>query len=114
MTGGDTNPKRPSTCLYLVLESRGAWWVDREGKSLGPYETRDEAESGAFHLIEVFGDPARPIEVWSRDDTGKMRLLWKGGTGPSGQLHRSLESNDPKPVRPPSDEADHRPAEDPQ
>ena len=54
MTGGDTNPKRPSTCLYLVLESRGAWWVDREGKSLGPYKTRDEAESGAFHLIEVF------------------------------------------------------------
>jgi hypothetical protein len=48
MTGGDRY-KQPSTCLYLVLESRGAWWVDREGKSLGPYETRDEAESGAFH-----------------------------------------------------------------
>lgn len=82
MSIGDANQKRPSACLYLVLQSRGAWWVDREGKSLGPYETRDEAESGAFHLIEAFGDPARPIEVWSRDDTGKVRLLWKGGINP--------------------------------
>jgi hypothetical protein len=34
-----------------------------------------------FTLIEVFGDPARPIEVWSRDEAGKMRLLWQGGIG---------------------------------
>jgi hypothetical protein len=70
--------RRAPTCLYIVLQSRGAWWVDREGKSLGPYTTRDEAESGAFHLIEVFGDPTRPTEVWSRDDAGKIRLIWKG------------------------------------
>lgn len=114
MTGGDTSPKHPSTCLYLVLESRGAWWVDREGKALGPYETRDEAESGAFHLIDVFGDPARPIEVWSRDDTGKMRLLWKGGMGPADQFESSPGSNDPEPVPLPIDEAEQRSAEDPQ
>lgn len=69
--------KRAPTCLYIVLQSLGAWWVDEEGKSLGPYATRDEAESGAFQLIEVFGDPTRPAELWSRDDAGEIRLIWK-------------------------------------
>jgi hypothetical protein len=35
-------PKRASTCLYIVLQS--------QGKSRVSYATRDEAESGAFHL----------------------------------------------------------------
>ena len=70
--------KRGSTCLYLVLLSRGAWWVEREGKSLGPFDAQDEAQRGAFNLMEVFGDPSRPVEVWAPDDAGKMRLLWSG------------------------------------
>lgn len=74
--GGD--PKPASTCLYLVLQSRGAWWVEREGKSCGPCDTKEEAEGSAFHLIELFGDPARPVEVWSPDDSGKMRMIWRG------------------------------------
>jgi hypothetical protein len=71
-----------STCLYLVLPCQNAWWVEREGKSLGPYNTKEDAESGAFHLIETFGDPSRRIEVWSPDGGGKMRLLWRGTIQP--------------------------------
>lgn len=31
------------TALYIVLQSRGKWWVDFEGKSTGPFESRDAA-----------------------------------------------------------------------
>lgn len=70
--------KRPATCLYLVLKIGETWWIDREGKPFGPCETKDEAESSAFKLIDLFGDPARPAEVWSPDDAGKMQMLWRG------------------------------------
>lgn len=70
--------RRPSTCLYIVVRVGDQWWVDREGKSYGPCDTRNEAESAAFQLIELFGDPARPVEVWSPNDDAKIRLVWKG------------------------------------
>jgi hypothetical protein len=70
--------KPSSTCLYLVVESRGAWWIDREAKAFGPCDTRDEAISSAFRLIKLFGDPTRPLEVWATADSGRMELIWKG------------------------------------
>ena len=70
--------RRPPTCLYIVVKVGDTWWVDREGKSYGHCETRDEAESAAFKLIELVGDPARPVEVWSPNDNARIRLVWKG------------------------------------
>lgn len=44
------------TRLFLVIISRGQWWVDCEGKSFGPFESSDVAISGAVHYAEVFDD----------------------------------------------------------
>ena len=78
MSVGNGYIRKPPSCVYLVLQIGGQWWIDREGKSCGPCQTKDEAEASAFHLLELFGDPERRAEVWSPDDDGKMRLIWKG------------------------------------
>jgi hypothetical protein len=73
-------PRRPS-CVHLVLESRGAWWVDREGRTLGPCTSRHEAIEAALQVVQTFGDPGRRAEIWAPDDSGKMALVWKGKPG---------------------------------
>ncbi|MFD2647433.1 hypothetical protein ACFSX5_06430 [Devosia albogilva] len=78
MTVVSSTVGRPSTCLYIVLKAGEGWWVDREGKAFGPCGTKDDAEGAAFKLIELFGDPERPAEVWSPDDSGKIQLVWRG------------------------------------
>ena len=65
-----------STCLYLVIKILGSWYVDREGKPYGPCETPEDAIHGAHKLIELFGDPERPAEIWAPDEAGKMHLVW--------------------------------------
>lgn len=67
-----------STCLYLVIHSLGAWWVDCEGKPYGPCDTAEEAMRAAHKLIGLFCDPERHAEIWAPDESGKMRLVWAG------------------------------------
>ena len=76
-SSGPTGPRR-STCVYLVLESRGAWWVDREGRSLGPCSSKEEAVDAAFKIAQTFGDPERPAEIWAPGESGRMGLIWRG------------------------------------
>lgn len=64
------------TRWFLVIISRGQWWVDCEGKSFGPFESSDAAISGAVHYAEVFDDAARQSQVWAPDDTGRMNQVW--------------------------------------
>jgi hypothetical protein len=64
------------TCLYVVIKSRGSWWVDCEGKALGPVDTREEAADYAVKAAELFGDPTRRWEVMVPDDAGKYSLYW--------------------------------------
>lgn len=68
-----------SSCLYIVLQVGGEWWVDREGKSYGPCETQQDAEDAAIKLIELFGDPARPAQLWSPGKDGRVHLVWSIG-----------------------------------
>ena len=73
--------RRPPTRVYLVIQIGEQWWVDLEGKSYGPCESKEDAEASAFKLIQLFGGPERRVEVWSPDGEGKMRLVWKGKAG---------------------------------
>lgn len=66
------------TCWFLVVEAKGQWWVDCEGKSYGPFETADHATSNAIRFGEIFGDAGRQSQVWAPDDTGRMRRVWTG------------------------------------
>jgi hypothetical protein len=67
------------TCLYVVIKSRGSWWVDCEGKTLGPVDTKQEAADYAVKVAELFGDPARRWRVMIPDEAGRYILYWEKG-----------------------------------
>jgi hypothetical protein len=62
--------------LYIVIKSRGSWWVDCEGKSLGPVDTKQEAADYAIKAAETFGDPTRRWEVMVPDESGAYVVHW--------------------------------------
>jgi hypothetical protein len=82
MTVASTDRISTSTCYYLVLQTCGTWWVEREGRSLGPCQTIDEAINSALSVVELFGDPHRPAQVWAPGQSGKMELVWKRAAAP--------------------------------
>ena len=61
-----------------MIESRGAWWVDCEGRAFGPLDSRREAADYALKLAETHRDPTRRSDVWVPDQNGKLRLEWSG------------------------------------
>lgn len=66
------------TCWFIVIESMGSWWVDCEGKSYGPFETRAEAEGEAKRIALTYGDETRRSQVFAAGENGSHRLIWSG------------------------------------
>lgn len=64
------------TALYIVLQSRGKWWVDFEGQAHGPYETRETAALEGRTLAQQTGYGERASEVLVPDSAGKYWVVW--------------------------------------
>ena len=54
--------------IYLVLQSRERWWVDIEGKSFGPFATRDRAVLEAIDMARFMAHTGRETEVRVREE----------------------------------------------
>ena len=68
--------------LHIVIQSRGQWWVDVEGKGYGPFPTSLEAARGAVALAHLFDDPDRPADVQARGSDGRYHSIWSSRTDP--------------------------------
>lgn len=66
-----------ATRVYIVIQSRGAWWVDLEGKPCGPCATRDEALHTAHQLVDLVEMGLDPVEIWAPDENGRQHLEWE-------------------------------------
>lgn len=64
------------TCWFIVIESMGSWWVDCEGKSYGPFETREAAQGEAKRIALTYGDSKRRSQVYSAESDGTHQLIW--------------------------------------
>lgn len=71
---------RIPTAIYIVIESRGRWWVDFEGKSHGPYPDRDSAAIEAGDLAKFSAHAGRRSQVQIPDDQGRYRIAWQSGS----------------------------------
>jgi hypothetical protein len=76
---------------FIVIEVKGSWFVDCEGKSHGPFRTKEEAILDGTRLARTLNDAERQNEIWVKDDaTGAPRRLWSGpvpNVSASGVMH---------------------------
>lgn len=62
--------------LFLVIQSRGSWWVDFEGKAAGPFGSRQDAALEARSLARFQAHSDRVSEVLVPDEAGKFWVIW--------------------------------------
>ena len=77
--------------LYIVIFSRGKWWVDFEGRAHGPHDSREAAALEAGNQAQFMAHMNRPAEVLVPDADNKYWVVWNSQTSTSGV---------PTPVRP--------------
>ena len=73
-----------SKALYIVLQSRGKWWVDFEGRSHGPHDTREQAALEARNQAQFMAHMDRPSEVLVPDGHGKYWIVWNSLNASAG------------------------------
>jgi hypothetical protein len=74
--------------LYIVLKSRGKWWVDFEGRSHGPHETPEQAALEARNQAQFMGHMERPARVLVPDSHGKYWVIWDSENASAGVPRR--------------------------
>jgi len=75
-----------ASVLYLVLKSREKWWVDMEGKSLGPFETSDIATFAAIDAARMRGDVnSRERQVYLEQPGRRFTMIWSSAHPPDMQ-----------------------------
>jgi hypothetical protein len=62
------------TSWFIVVFSAGQWWIDHEGKSYGPYPSRDEARDGAVRLARFVGG-GRDWQVFAPDEQNHHAMV---------------------------------------
>ena len=66
-----------TTALFIVIFVRGKWWIDLNGKSRGPYLSRETAELEAVNLASAFARDGRRAEVQVAEPGKKNRIVWQ-------------------------------------
>ncbi|MEP7240752.1 MAG: hypothetical protein ABI697_07705 [Devosia sp.] len=66
-----------TTALFIVLFARDKWWIDLNGKSRGPFETREIAETDAIALAKAYAQNGRRAEVQVVDPNAPRRVAWQ-------------------------------------
>lgn len=73
-----------ATALYIVIESRGKWWVDFEGRGHGPHNSREAAAMEARNQAQFMAHMNRPAEVLVPDTAGKFWIVWSSRDANAG------------------------------
>lgn len=81
LVGGRTNM---ATALYIVIQSRGKWWVDFEGRAHGPHDSREAAAMEARNQAQFTAHMNRPSEVLVPDADGKYWVVWNSRRATDG------------------------------
>jgi len=69
--------------MYIVIQSRGHWWIDCEGKPYGPFDTEAEAIAEGPEFITLMGNDENRNELYVRDETGHFQLVWSNRDTPA-------------------------------
>jgi hypothetical protein len=80
-----------TTAIFIVIYARDKWWIDLNGKSKGPFLTRDLAEQEAIHLATLLAQGKQRAEVQVAVPGEKNRIVFQsadpGMLGRAAALH---------------------------
>ena len=76
-----------TTAIFIVIFARSKWWIDLNGKSKGPYLSRDSAQQEAIHLATGFAKDGRRAEVQVFEPGERNRIVWQSAE--QGMLGRA-------------------------
>ena len=65
------------SCWYIVIRSRGAWWVDCEGTQTGPYPDVAVATDAAVIRARLHGDRAKRLQVMVPGEGRRFDVVWE-------------------------------------
>lgn len=74
--------------LYVVIESLGQWWVDLEGRSHGPYPSKEQAIEEGRSLARFAAHTGKHSELLARNDGGRYVVLWDSSNEPHAAQDR--------------------------
>ena len=66
-----------TTALFIVIFARNKWWIDLNGKSKGPFLTRETAELEAVNIASTYARKGRRAEVHVAEPGKKNRIVWQ-------------------------------------
>jgi hypothetical protein len=66
------------TNWFIIIEARGAWWIDNEGTQYGPFPSKQAAGTEALSIARTFGDRSRRSQVYVPDERGRHHMIWEG------------------------------------
>ena len=66
-----------TTALFIVIFANKKWWIDLNGKSRGPFLSKDSAEQDAIILAKGFAKDGRRSEVQVAEPGKKNRIVYQ-------------------------------------
>lgn len=66
-----------TTALFIVIHANKKWWIDLNGKTKGPFLTRDSAQQEAIALATNFAKDGRRAEVQVAEPGEKRKIVYQ-------------------------------------
>ena len=66
-----------TTALFIVIYARNKWWIDLNGKSKGPFLSRDSAQMEAVQLASGYAKDGRRAEVQVVEPGKKNKIVYQ-------------------------------------
>lgn len=76
-----------TTAIFIVIFARERWWIDLNGKSKGPYLTREAAQAEAINLATSYARDGRRAEVQIAEPGKRNHIVWQSAK--QGMLGRA-------------------------
>lgn len=77
-----------TTAIFIVIYARSQWWIDLNGKSKGPYLSRESAELEAITLASGYAKGGRRAEVQVAEPGKRNHIVYQSAE--QGLLGRAV------------------------
>ena len=66
-----------TTAIFIVIYARNKWWIDLNGKTKGPYISKEGAQTEAISLASSYAKDGRRSEVQVAVPGEKSKIVYQ-------------------------------------